>query len=108
MQFAQMMTRRNLPSIINCLRCRFGRNSRFVRRLEWLTLCPKVLCLPQISQCPPTTGLLHVMLASFRAGPADGGAMAMCAIAVDAEQIGNKKAPAKVDGATSTPYATTS
>jgi hypothetical protein len=37
----------------------FGRNARFVFRFEWLTLCPNVTVLPQISQRPFTATPLH-------------------------------------------------
>jgi hypothetical protein len=50
MQREQTSKRTSWPSNTMRFRWTFGLKSRFVRRLEWLTLCPKLLVFPQIMQ----------------------------------------------------------
>ena len=55
MHRVQTFTRFASPFSTITLLCTFGLNERFVRRLEWLTLCPKTVTFPQISHLPLLT-----------------------------------------------------
>jgi len=48
-QRVQTLARTDLPLMSTIAACRLGRKRRFVRTLEWLTLCPYCGPLPQIS-----------------------------------------------------------
>lgn len=56
MHRVQTLTRLATPSTIIVLRWMLGTNKRFVRRLEKLTLRPKVVCLPHTSHLPAIIG----------------------------------------------------
>jgi len=49
MHFAHITLRTFRPPTNTETRCRFGRNVRFVARMEKLRLCPNVVVLPQDS-----------------------------------------------------------
>src|SRR5688500_140292 len=56
MQRVQTFSRTSSLPISSRFRCTLGRKSRLVRRFEWLTLCPKLFVLPQMSHTPAITG----------------------------------------------------
>lgn len=67
MQRVQARMRRVAPLMSARMVCRFGRKTRLVRLLAWLTLLPTARAFPQISHALATVVLLPVVQAEAHA-----------------------------------------